>query len=117
MSAAGKSGHATREDAMIWSHEQVDAHALEADHVAFQLLADQTKGTLVLERSGRRARREALLTRDLGPRAPALIRQHIRGVVVTAMTIAHQEADQPLVGLVELRLPPREGHARRVRYR
>ena len=99
---------------MIRSDHQIEAHPLEADHVTAILLANEPQGGLIFKASVDCARREKFLPRYRRPRLPAVLGKNVRGVVVAAVSIAHEETDQARVGFVHLVLPPGKADTRRV---
>ncbi len=103
-----------RQHPVVGRHQQIKAHPIEPDHVTAVLLAYQTHCGLVDQLSAKRSRRKQLLSVHVRPRLPALMRQHVGCVVVTSVTLAHQEADEAGVRVVHLRLVPREADPRAV---
>ncbi len=102
------------QDTMVRSDEEVDAQALEADHVSAILLADESQRLLVLETSGRRTGGEALLSCHGRPGLPALGCQDVSAVVIAAVPLAHEEADQADIRLLQDVLPLGEADPGRV---
>ena len=97
---------------MIRSDHQIEAHPLEADHVTAILLANEPQGGLIFKAPVNRARREKFLPRYRRPRLPAVLGKNVRGVVVTAVPVPHEETDQAFVGLVHLFLAAGEADTR-----
>ena len=99
---------------MIRRHHEIDAHAFEPDHVAAVLLAYESPCALILEATVDAPGCEHLVARDIGPWLPAAFSQNLSCVVVAAVPVPHQKADQPFVGVVHNLLATGEADARGV---